>query len=78
MDSEDISSDFHQYTKGYVIFITFNAYGAMIVTLSGEDNPNLPYSANKGTSGIVYDGSVHLVYAEIGSMTAENFILEIK
>ena len=64
--------------KGYVIFITFNAYGAMIVTLSGEDNPNLPYSANKGTSGIVYDGSVHLVYAEIGSMTAENFILEIK
>lgn len=69
---------FEDISKGYVIFITFNAYGAMIVTLSGEDNPNLPYSANKGTSGIVYDGSVHLVYAEIGKMTAENFILEIK
>lgn len=69
---------FEDISKGYVIFITFNAYGAMIVTLSGEDNPNLPYSANKGTSGIVYDGSVHLVYAEIGKMMAENFILEIK
>ncbi|MEM2704761.1 MAG: hypothetical protein QXR45_16570 [Candidatus Bathyarchaeia archaeon] len=61
----------------YCIYLTFNAYGVMKMTFTGEDNPEMFHGANVGYGGTVTDASIHVVYAEISKLSVEDFTLKI-
>ncbi|MEM2373299.1 MAG: hypothetical protein QXI11_02535 [Thermoproteota archaeon] len=63
--------------SSYCIYLTFNAYGVLKVTLTGEDSPEMPHGANVGYGGTVTDASIHIVYAEISKMSVEDFALKV-
>ena len=65
------------FSKSYLIYIHFNAYGIMIVTLSGEDDSSLPDNRNLGYGGTIGDAQMHIVYAYFGEMTLQDLTVAI-
>jgi hypothetical protein len=63
--------------KDYLQYVAFNAYGILVVTLTGEDDPSLESGYNVGYGGTVMDASMHIVYAQMEGMTLRNLLVGI-
>lgn len=60
-----------------LIYLHFNAYGAVEMTLTGEDSTELPYGYNRGTGGIITDGLIHVIYGKIDEVIVKDFTIEV-
>jgi len=60
-----------------LIYLHFKAYGAVEMTLTGEDSTELPYGYNRGTGGMVTDGIIHVVYSKIDEVIVKDFTIEV-